>query len=291
MLPVRQLPSAARRLAQAILPLPRLLRQTASEFSASSSKLCWLKATLPVFHRQPVLWLFPEIYCRVSYDNDSNGSANGNYGQGVSSGIPTPNNARAAGDIIPTGVRVMKAYPSFVKLILTSTENLLQTLTAAPLYKFSVTANAGDVYLFKFHFTVGSSTVSATTSHFGLYAYTDSGFSQADTTFTTDGLINGLIITMVWMPFKASQARLILFIRIRPVFAATTTYKIPSGSTRWFFLKGDINGVATGNISENITVRLDGDRGFAPMAIAATVAGASNFVWSPNSTTSVNARY
>ena len=84
----------------------------------------------------------------------------------------------------------MKAYPVFAKIDLSSTERTLQTLTASPLYKFKVTANTGDVYMYKFHFTVSSSTYAATTTNYGLYAYTDSGYSSADTVFSTNGLLN-----------------------------------------------------------------------------------------------------
>ena len=65
---------------------------------------------------------------------------------------------------------------------------------------------------------------------------------------------------------------------------ATTTYKIPSGESRYFFLKGDISGVITGTTYENLTVRLDGDASYATIAQAAGVT--ANFIWSPNSTSS-----
>ncbi len=254
---------------------------------------------------------------RVAYDGGSNGSANGNYGKGVSSGStvdgPTQTN------ITPTGVRIMKAYPSFAKIDLTTSEKILQIGTLKPVYKFSITANAGDVYIYKLTFGVSSSTQTATSTKFGLYAYTDSTFSLADTAFSTDGLVNAGSCYNGFNTGKSAQAISTgadglyngIVGGVVEIFPdqglttiacndATTTYKIPSGLTRWFALKASIyQVVAKTTATEYINVNLQGDAAF-PVAMAtlmgkagltgtpAGVNGDTNndFIWSPNSTTS-----
>src|SRR3989338_529431 len=108
----------------------------------------------------------------VQYDKDSNGIANGNYGVGQASGQNISPDALSA-DIAPAGVRIMKGYSTFAKIDLSISERLLQTVSGKTLYKFKVTANGGDVYMYKATFTVSSSSVSATTSSYALFAFTD----------------------------------------------------------------------------------------------------------------------
>jgi hypothetical protein len=190
------------------------------------------------------------------------------------------------------------------------------------MYKFSVTANSGDVYLYKMAFDVSSSTFTATTSKFGLYAYTDSAFSLPDTTFSSDGLINGAScynggnissstaalttgvgdgmysyvlggIVKIW-PDKGATGN--------GCNTATTTYKVASGSTRYFKLTASVYQVISSTVAtENVTVALRGDAAFPTALCAAGSACNSNmgqaanitandsntdFIWSPNSTTS-----
>lgn len=243
---------------------------------------------------------------QVAYDGGSNGVANGNYGTGVSSSGTI--NGPAISDIESTGVRIFRSYPTFERIPLTTTEKILATGSTAPLYKFKVTANGGDVYLYKMTFVIGSSTLTATTTNFSVYAFTDSGFSLADTTFTTDGLLNASHLIgelgdtsptscgVVGTPSKA-KVTAGMGVYFAKTTGATTTYKVPSGLSRWFALKGDVCSVeATANVTETISVKLEGDAAFMVNAAtlmqkATNVDGDTNddFIWSPNSTNTSSA--
>jgi hypothetical protein len=229
----------------------------------------------------------------VNYDGDNNG-LNGNYGTGVSSGS-TRNGSGA--DTTSSGVRVMKAYPTMAKLAIPSA--LLQTGADRSLYRFSVTANGGDVALYKLKFTVSSSSVSATTSAFSLYAYTDSGFGTADTTFSSTGILNA---NSYYNGCGASSASTTCKGPAVSIFmnksSATTTYIVPSGATRYFDFRATVASVESGTGTEYITVQLEGDASFpanqtgtyGSMDTAAGVNGDANadFIWSPISTTTSN---
>lgn len=233
----------------------------------------------------------------VAYDGNANGLANGNYGVGVAGGT---NIAGTSSDVTPSGVRIMRAYPTFARLSMPSTT--LQNSSGYTLYRFSVYANNNDIALGKLTFTVSSSSVSATTSAYGLYAYTDSGFSNPDTTFSSDGLINANKYTngLGVNADTSSDAQRPNVLDIYPDKAsATTTYKVPSGTTRYFALKATVGNLRTTTGSESFTVQLDGDAAFPTnaatlMLIAGTSAGTAgvdndtndDLIWSPISTTS-----
>jgi len=199
---------------------------------------------------------------------------------------------------------------------LSTSEKLMQTGSQKTLYKWKVTANGGDVYLYKNSFFVGSSTYSASTTSFGIYSYTDSSYSLADTTFSSDGLLNygscsnglnsasstaaytgagtGSIYTTV-----ASGNLVEIFIDKTGCNTATTTYKIPSGESRWLTLKSTIARVeTTASLTENFSVYLLGDASYPTVLTTghATInmSGAADIdtyteddlIWSPNSTSS-----
>ena len=125
-------------------------------------------------------------FVKVDYDGDNEGT-NGTYGVGAASGT---NITPASNDTASSGVRINKAYPTFAKIAVPNNSLTVGSQADKTLYRFSVTANGGDTALYKLTFTVSSSSVTATTSTFGLYAYTDSGFSTVDSTFSSSGLIN-----------------------------------------------------------------------------------------------------
>lgn len=237
---------------------------------------------------------------RLAYDGDSNGLANGNYGKGVSSGQTIDG---TSSDITATGIRIFKAYPSFAHIPLLTDEKVLQSDSLRPLYKFSVTANGGDVYLYKTTFVIGSSTGSAagaSTSVYALTAYTNNSsgsFSGLDTTTSNgDGILNynnavtetagtGKAMTLEIYPLNTSSA--------------STTYKIPAGETRYLTLTATIETVETGTGSEAMSVKMEGDLAYpvnqagsemmaAAFGIATSVELDTNddFIWSPNSTSS-----
>jgi len=230
----------------------------------------------------------------VSYDGNASGLNGGNYGSGVSSG--TTVSPSTASDVTPSGVRIMKGYPTFAKLSLPS--NVLITGSQKALYRFSVTANNGDVNLYKFTFTIGSSTVSATTSAYGLYSFTDSSFSSADTQINTDGIFNyGNAINSSTTDNTSYVGVSPLNVEVYPKNSstATTTYKVPSGGTRYFELRATVASVETGSGSEFLTVVLEGDSAFptnqATLMLNAVGADADtndDFIWSPNSTATSN---
>lgn len=233
---------------------------------------------------------------RLSYDGNANGVNNGNYGVGANSGA---NISPTSADITSTGVRIMKSYPTITKVDLSSSEKVLIAGSARTLYKFSVKANNGDVYLYKLTFKLGSSTESATTTVYETYAYTDSGYSSVDSTFSTSGLLNAGSCYNVKgdTNFNAPQHIVEIYMDATGCNTATTTYKIPSGETRYFVFKATVSSVnAGGNTSpETITAQLEGDAAYPAlgtlMANASDADGDGNddLIWSPNSTSTSQA--
>ncbi len=240
---------------------------------------------------------------------------NGNYGTGVASGSTIPSATTATSDTASNGVRVMKAYPTLTKIDLSSSERTLVGGDAKTLYKFQVTANNGDVALYKMSFSVSSSTAAgsnATTSKFGLYAFTDSGFSTADSNFNgannPGGLVNagtcynGQVSNTTFVANGAGNlgsgsALVMIYADKTGCNKATTTLIVPSGSSRWFKLVGSVGTLASSGTSENIQVQMEGDAAY-PTASLMAQAGAANsgvnsdankdFIWSPVSTTTSN---
>ena len=240
----------------------------------------------------------------VTWDADAAGLNGGNYAVGASSG--TNISPTTAADVTPTGVRIMKAYPTMAKIA--PPTSVLTTNSAFVLYRFSVTANNGDVALYKFNFTIGSSTKSATTSQYSLYAFIDSGFSSADTTFSTDGLLNaGSCVNGKNVASQDVNDDVIqVYMDATSCNTATTTYKVPSTQTRWFEFRANVASVETGTGSEYITAQLDGDAAYPTnvpggavvltglaMGSASSIDGDSHddFIWSPISTTTSVSRH
>ncbi|HJN62824.1 MAG TPA: hypothetical protein QGH03_01155 [Candidatus Paceibacterota bacterium] len=230
---------------------------------------------------------------KVDYDGDNEG-VNGNYGTGDASGS---NITPAGSDTASQGVRIMAAYPTLERVALTSAEKVLET-GANTLYKFMVTAVDGDVALYKWSFSVGSSTVYATTTNYELYAYTSNDFSSADTTFSSDGLLNGgSAFNGLGDTTGATTQKSI--VEIYPdktgESSATTTYVVPSGATRYFELRATASNLRTSTGSESISVSLLGDAAYSVnaatwMEVASGLDGDTNddFLWSPISTTTQN---
>ncbi|MBI2175710.1 MAG: hypothetical protein HYU35_03200, partial [Parcubacteria group bacterium] len=233
----------------------------------------------------------------VNYDGDNEGgntSTDGNYGVGASSG----NNVNpVTSDTTSSGVRIMKTYPEFSRIPLTTSETLLLAGADRTLYKFSVKATNGDVAIYKFTLSVGSSTVSATTTTYGLYAYTDTAFASADTTFSSTGLMNASNrIGGTGSNQSCLMGSSACLVEIYPdKSSATTTYIIPSGATRYFWLRATVSSVETGTGSESISVNLQGDASY-PVNSANLMETPANtdgdaqddFIWSPISTTTQN---
>ena len=248
----------------------------------------------------------------VDYDG-ANVGLNGNYGTGVSSGNTVNGAAGVNGSTAGSsqGVRIMKAYPTVAYQALPSTTLQAGTIADQKLYRFAVTANNGDVALYKVTFRIGSSTLLATTSLYSLYAYIDPGFSNTDTNFSSTGLINGGQCINVVAGTGAGPRD----VRIYPdkgtlCNAATTTYIVSTGATRYFELRATVANVESGTTNTDaISVQLMGDAAYPTvtnvpaanlaMANAARIdnydgtAGDTNdnFIWSPISTTTNNTRF
>lgn len=240
----------------------------------------------------------------VDYDGNNNG-VNGNYGTGVASGATiTPSSSSTAS----SGVRIMRSYPIVAYIALPTTT--IYSQGDNKLYQFSVQAKNGDVAIYKWSFSIGSSSLAATTSLYALYAYTQNSggtLSSEDTTFQSNpaGLINagkcfnGLSSTaagprtVAIYPDKGSVCN-----------TATTTYIVPNGQTRYFQLRATAANVSTVTTSKDtVTVNLSGDSAYPSIAttmakagtqggaaITASVDGQANnsFIWSPVSTTTQN---
>jgi len=270
-------------------------------------------------------------FLKVDYDGNALGLSGGNYGTGVNSGTTiTPSSA----DTSVGGVRIMKSYPVFTKYAPSSTANLANN-SDYTLYQFSVQAVGGDVHLGKLTFNLASTTISgnnngagthATTSVYSLYAYTDSGFNNADTNAagngTAAGMINGGqcygdgngrgVNNTIGLTGTAD-------IEIFPTstcLTGTTTYKIPysagntTASTRWFRFAATTASVEQSTGSDSILVVLRGDAAFPTIHqngvhsvsgemgqsgiggnVPSTTAGVysdsnNDLIWSPGSTSS-----
>ncbi len=225
----------------------------------------------------------------VNYDTNNESGTNGTYGVGVSSGsntVPTTGAVTA-----PQGVRIMNAYPTLERLAVPS-----NTLLAGEnkLYRFKVTAVDGDVAIYKMSFNVSSSTVSATTTSYAVYAYTDSGFSAADTAFSATGLVNANSYFNGLGATTGATAQVSAVDIYPDKSSATTTYIVPAGTTRWFEFRATASSVETStSVSESITVKLLGDAAYETISAAsgADDGADDSFIWSPISTTTQNTIY
>lgn len=253
-------------------------------------------------------------FFRVDYDGDNERTASytgGNYGIGVASG----NNVNPSNDdTSSSGIRIYKAYPTFAKVAVPNNSLLVGNQALKTLYRFSMTAQNGDVSLYKWTFEMGSSSVQATTSTYGLYVYTDSAFSAVDSNFATDGLINygncasgrNNVTSTSREPNADDSPVFVEIYADRGTVAcnATTTYLLPSGATRYYSLTATVANVESATGVETISATLLGDAAY-PIDITGDNATANmfksggntatqtgvdstsndDFIWSPNSTT------
>ena len=269
---------------------------------------------------------------RVDYDGGNVG-LNGTYGTGLSSGA-TINGATT--DSAVSGTRIFKAYPSFAHIPLSSSDRALSAGTTANkvLYRFKVTAVGGVVDLYKFSFSISSSTApaaqaGATTSLLSLYAFTDSSYSQADTTFSSDGLLNAsqcyrsgfannpdtALIGSAAGGVNGSAPSAEIFMDKDATSCntgtATTTYSVPKDATRYFELRATVATVESATGQETFQVGLLGDAAFPTQHQAGqsitgnmgrvgesfenSITGVDDdtnddFIWSPRSTTTASSR-
>ena len=161
-----------------------------------------------------------------------------------------------------SGVAIFRSYP----VVAASSYLPSNGVADGRLIAFSITANANNsIGLSKLSFSFSTST--ATVSAPSLYVYTDSGFSTP-----AGGGVNGVYGNTT----ESNQSATTVF---------PTPLEIPAGTTEYFLLKGTVSGVTTG--SNVATTLLSDSTDLAPNMYATTTSpvSTSNFVWSPNSTT------
>lgn len=177
-------------------------------------------------------------------------------------------------DTASNGVRVMRAYPTITVLSVPSSS--LADGTSKVLYRFSLSAPAGDrgISLYKFTFNVattgdedhggGISGYDFTIQNLKLYAFTGSNFSGDG--FSSNPVNNGVFAEASGnndgtdTAPKATTTDLAIY--FNPANTSGTVVQkeaiqVPAGSTYYFELRGDVNGADTG---DSATVQLVGDR-------------------------------
>lgn len=238
----------------------------------------------------------------IDYDGPAGDSAgNATRGVGLSSGSTIYATPRT--DTASNGVLMWKAVPTLAKLALPSTKLVNATI---PLYRFSVSAPAGTngVGLYKFTFTVSTSTQGVTTfaiTSLQVRGYSDSAFSTA--AYDNNGLLNSTTQGTV------NEGTNLYGIYFDPTTqdGVDAAIQVPAGATRYFELIGTVANLSA--TSSSATVQLEGDAGVAVnldnsdnwvgtnagtygfATTAAQVDGIfgndDDFIWSGNSTTTV----
>jgi hypothetical protein len=243
-----------------------------------SSKILTVKGTIAGISVSGPLTRSGDLL-KVDYDGDNEG-LDGNYGTGVGSGITiTP----AAGDTGSSGVRIMKSFPTISKIDLASTKLINGDIG---LLRFKISANSSnDVGLYKF--TVRLATTSVVAASLNAYAYTDSGFSTPVSGVNSGGkLMNtDLNLSTNWASSDSD-------LNIIPDSAGTAVVlQIPKDETRYFEVRATITGADASG--DSLSTQLQGDAAYPSlsgwMGSAATIDADTNddFIWSPNSTTTV----
>ncbi|MBI2640432.1 MAG: peptidoglycan-binding protein [Candidatus Sungbacteria bacterium] len=211
---------------------------------------------------------------------DYNGTSSSS-GVGVDSGQKL--GSGSSGSIQGGVLQLMKSIPTFAKLAVPST-TLPQS--NAILYRFSITADAaGPVALYKFTFLTSSSSGSATSSAFDLYAYSDSGFStqaysrnpvnsaqnvdcaglstlQDDTNGcgTASATLGGSYATSTVGATGALDDEIVFFFTpVQNTASTTEAIVVPAGGTRYFELRGNVTLATAGSTGNTIQFGLAGD--------------------------------
>lgn len=213
----------------------------------------------------------PGHLVKVEYDGAAGDSAgDATRGSGVASG----STIYSTGSITASaGTRIFKAVPTLTRIALPS-----NTLVNAniPLYRFSVTApSTGSVSLYKFTFSIATSTSGVTT-----FAITDlNTYGYNDSSFSTAGYANSGLLNSVSNPITSDGSALYGF-RFDPTTVDGTAAGIvvPAGSTRYFELTGTVANMSA--TSSTVTVNLQGDAGYTKgtnnAATTTTVTGIEN---------------
>ncbi len=198
-------------------------------------------------------------------------------GSGVSSGATIQSGATAG----VAGLRLFRTYPSLAIDSLSSTG-----VADGRLMRFKVTANAsGNVGIAKFTFAISTST--ATVSNIGLYAYTDASYSSpvSDNVGAGSGQVNTTLATTTcgatFDTPAGSTCRSTSSLTTLVFKTATNALQVPANSTRYFELRGSVSGTQSGS---SVVTTMSADTSAATGTVTSLNSG-SNFIWSPNSTT------
>jgi len=218
----------------------------------SGVKTLVVKGTLAV---QDAVNGTPGAFLAINYDGDNNG-LNGNYGTGADSGVTIPG---TSADVVTNGVRIFANVPT---IQVTSTGGTFQNNVDT--YKFTVT-NPGNRDMALSQVTFNVATTGGAASDFTLYA-------------------DGVAVAAASNPVGNE---------LKIVFANTNNGKIiPANSSKTYILKC-ANLVDTPSVSETLSVALKADASYPSLAglmgTVANLTAGSNIVWSPMSTTTLQA--
>ena len=138
------------------------------------------------------------------------------------------------------------------------------------LIAFTITAGSnGPIGINQLNFSISTSSIS-TLSGLNLWAYTDSGFSQA-----AGGTVGGIA---GFTNYNGSANTAVTYMSPTPL-------EIAAGTTEYFILKATVSPSGSSN-SYNIATTLLGDAtNLAPIMYSTSTIPTSKFVWSPNATT------
>lgn len=199
-------------------------------------------------------------------------------GTGANSGVTVRGNAGVTSGV--AGLRTFNTYPT-VAAGPSAAAN--PNGTSQILKKFSVSAaTAGQVGLYQFNIAI--STSSASVVNLQLHAFTDANYSQAA---NVPGTTSGLFGAPVNPSFSNGTATFSQ--------GSNAPLEVGAATTMYFTLTGDVTQTGNNNTG-TVFATLKGDAAYpvgipsGNMAQAATIStSGSNFIWSPNATTTATA--
>jgi hypothetical protein len=170
------------------------------------------------------------------------------------------------------GVRIYKSFPT---IAMGPAAPANPNGSGQVLKKFSVTANnAGSINLNKFAFSIASSS-GVTVTNLKLIAYTDSGYSNAaNVPGTTSGLFGATVA-------NTTSGATVVFSQSNN---SNSALQVGASQTVYFALVADVSYSGSGS-AWTITSTLLGDSSEVSAGTAGATQATSNFVWSPNATT------
>jgi len=214
----------------------------------------------------------------IAVDVDTNST--NTQGTGVQSGTQI----NASGSTAVAGVRMQKSFPTIAEE--TGSAALATSgIADGKLMRFRVTADSkGPVGISKFSLTIATTT--ATVTGVNIFAFTDSSYSTPVSGLSSDGRMLATDLAGAAWASSATQ----LEVTAQTSGAASTTIQIPAGATRYFEVRGSVSGATSG---ATVITTLLGDAaypslsGFMSTFLGVNADTNNDFIWSPNSTTTV----